>query len=247
MRAIDDVYASLPVIESISRDMARPGTELERSAAGGAGTAPVSSSRSRQAGGQPEPRDDCELLARVARGDRNAFDTLYARYHPRLARFLNRFTSNRELIDEIVNDTLFTVWCKATSFRGDGQVSTWIFGIGYRRALRTLRATKRATPPGASVPVQMVEAELTSENPAGNREQREWIERGLAQLPLSQRIAIELAYFVGLSCKEIATIVDCPVNTVKTRMFHARERLRPVLTQLAGLTTHADKHLGRAS
>jgi len=190
--------------------------------------------------GQPttraDTRDDRELLTRTARGDRTAFERLYVRYHLRLGRFLRRFTSNEAMIDEIVNDTMFTVWRKARDYRGDSRVSTWIFGIAYRRGLRALRTAARATPPGASIPADDVEAELTTCGPAGEREQREWIDRGLAQLPVAQRVVIELAYFLGLSCEEIAAVVDCPVNTVKTRMFNARSRLRPVLTRLAGST-----------
>jgi len=247
MHAINDLHMSQPVIESVSPDLLPPGTERERSAEDGVGTVPLDTVRSRPAGMQPEPDDDRELLARVARGDRMAFEALYARYRPRLTAFLHRFISSRELIDEVVNDTLFTVWCKAANFRGDSRVSTWIFGIGYRRALRALRSAKRDTPPGTLVPVEMIEAELTSENPAGACEEREWIARGLARLPAAQRIVIELAYMVGLSCQEIATIVDCPVNTVKTRMFKARERLRPVLEHLAGDAVHADARLRRTS
>jgi RNA polymerase sigma-70 factor, ECF subfamily len=187
-----------------------------------------------EGGPRSEPREDQELLARVARGDRAAFEKLYGRYHLRIGRFLYRFTANRELIDEIVNDTMFTVWRKASAFRGDSRASTWILGIAYRRALRALRSASRAAPPGTTLPAESVEAELTSDDLAGAREQREWIDRGLAELPFPQRIVIELAYFLGLSCEEIAVIVDCPVNTVKTRMFNARARLRPVLARLSG-------------
>jgi RNA polymerase sigma-70 factor (ECF subfamily) len=246
MRAFDDVYVIPPAIESIRPDMTEPAPDLERLVAVSTGM-PVELSRSRPAGLRSEPGDDRELLARVARGDRTAFTTLYAQYHPRLARFLQRLTSNSELISEIVNDTLFTVWCKAADFRGDSQVSTWILGVAYRRALLALRAAHRATPPGTSVPVEMVETELSGENQLAACEQREWIDRGLARLPLPQRIVIELAYFVGLSCEEIAVIVDSPVNTVKTRMFKARRRLRPMLEQLAGAATHADQSQSTAA
>ena len=63
---------------------------------------------------------------------------------------------------------------------------------------------------------------------------QDWVAQGLLTLPLEQRIALELAYFMGHSCEEIATITDCPVSTVKARMFHARERLRKTLPSLGG-------------
>ena len=72
-------------------------------------------------------------------GDRAAFKELYLIYHRRLARFLMRMTSRHDLIEEVINDTLWTVWLKAGDFRGDSLVSTWIVGITYRRALKALR------------------------------------------------------------------------------------------------------------
>jgi len=196
-------------------------------------------------GTRVDSRDDSELLARVARGDRAAFEKLYVRYHLRIGRFLYRFTASRELIDEIVNDTMFTVWRKAAGFRGESRASTWILGIAYRRALRALRSASRAAPPGPTVAAESIDAEIAGENPASEQEQREWIERGLAELPLAQRVVIELAYFLGLSCEEIAAIVECPVNTVKTRMFNARARLRPVLTRLSGAERETAVSTGR--
>jgi DNA-directed RNA polymerase specialized sigma24 family protein len=82
---------------------------------------------------------ELELLRQVAAGDRVAFKELYLIYHRRLARFLMRMTSRHDLIEEVINDTLWTVWLKAGDFRGDSLVSTWIVGITYRRALKALR------------------------------------------------------------------------------------------------------------
>src|SRR5262249_25136152 len=85
--------------------------------------------------------DDHELLQRVSRGDRQAFEHLYITYHSRLVRFLVRFTRNRADLEEIINDALLIVWRQAGSFRGASRVSTWIFGIAYRCALHSLRRT----------------------------------------------------------------------------------------------------------
>ncbi len=72
------------------------------------------------------------------------------------------------------------------------------------------------------------------EEPARQEELNEWLDVALQRLPLEQRTVIELAYHVGHSCEEIASIMQCPVNTVKTRMFHARRKLKTLLTTLAG-------------
>ncbi len=130
---------------------------------------------------------EVDLVARVAEGDRRAFEELYHLYHRRMARFLTRLTHRYDLAEEVINDTFWVVWRKARDFRGDSQPSTWILGIAYRKAR-----------------------------------------------PVEQRLAVELCYELGYSCQEIATIMDCPVNTVKTRLFHARAKLQKLLPQLAG-------------
>src|SRR5271163_5089060 len=85
---------------------------------------------------------DSALLTAVAAGDRRALEQLYLGYHRRLARFLSRFTSRYENVEEIINDTFMVVWQSAKDFRNASQVSTWIFGIAYRTALKSLRRQK---------------------------------------------------------------------------------------------------------
>jgi RNA polymerase sigma-70 factor, ECF subfamily len=170
---------------------------------------------------------ELELLRQVAAGDRTAFKELYLIYHRRLARFLMRMTSRHDLIEEVINDTLWTVWLKAGDFRGDSLVSTWIVGITYRRALKALRRHGAARPMLVEEVAVAPDVQLEDEN-------REWLGRALAELPLEQRMVMEFSYLMGHSCEEIAQIMQCPVNTVKTRMFHAREKLRRSLPRLAG-------------
>ena len=171
---------------------------------------------------------ELELLRQVAVGDRTAFKELYLIYHRRLARFLMRMTSRHDLIEEVINDTLWTVWLKAGDFRGDSLVSTWIVGITYRRALKALR--RHGTPR----PMLVVEDVAVAPDAQLEDENRQWLGQALAELPLEQRMVMEFSYLMGHSCEEIATIMQCPVNTVKTRMFHAREKLRRSLPRLAG-------------
>src|SRR5690606_26152313 len=169
---------------------------------------------------------ELELLRLVVARDRAAFKELYLIYHRRLARFLMRMTSRHELIEEVINDTLWTVWQKAGEFRGASRVSTWIVGIAYRRALKSLRHASSHTSLG--------DGEPASADEYSRDEERQWIERALSELPFEQRCALELCYLLGHSCEEIAEIMNCPVNTVKTHMFHAREKLRRLLPRLAG-------------
>lgn len=170
---------------------------------------------------------ELELLRLVVLGDRSAFKDLYLIYHRRLSRFLMRMTSHHELIEEIINDTMWTVWQKAADFRGASRVSTWIVGIAYRRALKAFRRTGTHA---ATAHDEIVVGDTNCSD-----DDREWIDRALSELPLEQRSVLELSYLLGHSCEEIANIMQCPVNTVKTRMFHAREKLRRSLPRLAGL------------
>ena len=172
---------------------------------------------------------DNELLVAVAAGSRKALEELYLTYHRRLARFLSRFIPRYENVEEIINDTFLAVWQSAKDFRRASQVSTWIIGIAYRTALKSLRRQKHHAAAGSldDYPEQTVD-------PTSEAEIQDWLKHGLNQLPAEQRLTLELAYSLGHSLEEIAAITECPVGTVKARMFHAREKLRLYLPSLSG-------------
>jgi len=179
---------------------------------------------------------DLALLDRIGAGDREALRELYLFYHRRLASFLQKFTRRQDLVEEVINDTLYVVWCKAGEFRGDSQPSTWIMGIAYRRALKTLR--RRGHQLFHALPIE--NEYLTAPDELGAAERGEWVARAMQQLSADQRLTLELAYGQGHSCEEIAEIMCCPANTVKTRMFHARAKMRTLLPQLAGTAESGD-------
>lgn len=179
------------------------------------------------AGRAADNERDQQLLTRVAARDREAFKQLYHIYHRRLTRFLMRLTRHHEIAEEIINDTLWIVWRKAPEFRHGSLVSTWIFGIAYRRGLKTLQ---RQPPPACDIDDESEAVADDDVQPAYERS--DWLERALAQLPVNQRAVLELSYYLGHSCEEIAQIMDCPVNTVKTRMHKARLKMKMLLRRL---------------
>jgi RNA polymerase sigma-70 factor, ECF subfamily len=184
---------------------------------------------------------EVELIARIAEGDRKAFEELYGLYHRRLARFLTRLTKRYDVAEEVINDTFYIVWRKAGDFRGDSQPSTWILGIAYRKARNAFRSSSRI------LAVENPEAPpppLTSEESLRTEELRDWLVHALVQLPVEQRLAVELCYELGYSCEEISTIMSCPVNTVKTRLFHARAKLQKLLPALGGIAPTDDGSRG---
>ena len=174
---------------------------------------------------------EVELIARVARQDRRALEELYNLYHRRLARFLTRLTRRYDLAEEIINDTFWVVWRGAGDFRGESQPSTWILGIAYRKARNAFRSAARAR---ARENLSPPSFPLTTEEPARAEELRDWLAHALNELPVEQRLAVELCYELGHSCEEISKIMGCPVNTVKTRLFHARAKLQKRLPEVSG-------------
>jgi RNA polymerase sigma-70 factor (ECF subfamily) len=180
-----------------------------------------------------------ELLERIDARDREAMREFFLLYYHRLARFLRRMTRRHELIDEMINDTLLVVWEKASNFRGDSRVSTWIMGIAYRCGLNLLRSECRAE---RRMVLPTTEDPHLQDPVAEQSELAELLERALESLSPDHRAVLELTYDLGHSCGEIAAIMECPVNTVKTRMFHALNKLRGLVQILAAPRGEAEAY-----
>lgn len=180
---------------------------------------------------QEQPLDDVLLIERVADGDRTAFRELYRTYYPRLFGYVLRMIGRPEVVEEVLDDVLMVVWRKAHRFERRSRVSTWIFGIAYRQTLRALRARGRS-PRFEELDSESVLAPDSPERDAHRRQRAERLERALRALSPEQRAVVELTYFEGLSYPEIARIAGCPVGTVKSRMFHARRKLRRLVAEL---------------
>lgn len=175
--------------------------------------------------------DERSLLDRVAGGDRTAFEQIYTLYYPRLFRFLLRYTGSLGHVEELINDVMLVVWERAPDFRGRSKVSTWILGIAYRKGLRSLERDRRR-PQHEDVDELVVASTDSPEQDLSRRRLRDRVLAALARLPAEQRAVLELTYYHGFSYPEIAEILGCPHNTVKTRMFHARRKLRTLLPEL---------------
>ncbi len=146
---------------------------------------------------------------------------LYELYLPRLGRFLYRVVQDAELIQELVNDVMLTVWQNAGAFRRESTVSTWILGIAYRKALDALRRQKRY-----STLVRQVPEPDRHDDDIGYFIAERDLNRLLVKLSLEQRAVAELSFDFGYSYPEIAEILGVPVNTVKTRMYYARRTMQ---------------------
>ena len=177
---------------------------------------------------RPAQADDVALLQRVMARDLRGFEQLYRAYRPRLKRFLEPMTTRPGIVDEVINDTMLLVWHRADAYNHQSKVSTWIFAIAYRKTLKALRRE------GVSASADDTDDEGADREPgpeqrAVRRETLAVLQDALRALSFEHRAVMNLTYFHGLGYREIADIVECPVDTVKTRMFHARRRLRAML------------------
>jgi RNA polymerase sigma factor (sigma-70 family) len=175
------------------------------------------------------PDAETRLIGLIAGRNRLAFEDFYRSYFPRLTRFLHRMTRSAPLIEEIVDDTMLVVWQKAGSFDFSCKLSTWVFAIAYRKACKALHAHDEPL----DTDMEACESDIAWQ-PEWRCEQRRLalaLDIALDALPLAQRAAFELTFYHGMGYAEIAVIQECPVNTVKTRLFHARRRLALLLSE----------------
>jgi RNA polymerase sigma-70 factor (ECF subfamily) len=171
---------------------------------------------------------DLELLEGIRAGDRLAFEQLYTFYRPRLTRFLMNLVHRPALVEEVLNDTMMVVWEWPHSFHGASKFSTWLFAIAYRKVMKGLRRQDEAVEDKQQD--QRVSDALSPEDEAGHQRLNRLLMEALEQLSPAHRAVVDLTYFHDLGYQEIAHVLDCPVDTVKTRMFYARRHLRRCLS-----------------
>jgi RNA polymerase sigma-70 factor (ECF subfamily) len=170
------------------------------------------------------------LIVRICNADVGALEKLYHNYYPRLLRFIGRTSRREDLNEEIINDVMYTVWEKAATYNHQCKLSTWIFGIAYNKVRQALRDNGYSNEDSLN-DLESDGALFGVDDPGIKQlETREWLDSILKVLSPDHRAVIELTYFEGLHYSEIALLMDCPENTVKTRMHHARKILAAHLT-----------------
>lgn len=176
--------------------------------------------------------DDLALLRKISEEQSKlALEELYDRYRHSLGSFIRRKVYQDKLVDEIYNDVMLTVWQKAASFRAESKVSTWIFGIAHRICLSQSRKEMKHTQNMTDIEFDTLQAK-----PNEGESEADIVDHlriATSKLKENHRTVIELTYFHGHTLAEISEIVRCPVNTIKTRLFHARRSLKDSLTKYA--------------
>jgi len=176
---------------------------------------------------------DTLLLKQIAAGDRAAFTELYTSYQPRLIKFCSRILKNDvALAADIADEAMIEVWKSAASFSGKSQPSTWIHSIARFRLIGFLRKNKELLQDESSEWLNYEDDALLPDEEMMVDERDELLITNLGKLSDKHREVIELVYFRELSIKEIAAMLDISENTVKTRMFYARNHLKSILKNL---------------
>ena len=172
------------------------------------------------------PPSDATLLVGVAEHDIGAFRALYERHAGWLALRLARRCNDRELVADAVQDTFVAIWQKPRSFRGDGDVAAWLWGIAIRRLVSRLRRrTDVAAAFGSVEPAPAAEDEVLLSVEYGD------LGAALARLSPEMRAVIQAVVLDGLSTREAAQLLNVPVSSVKTRLFRAKAHLRATLAE----------------
>lgn len=184
---------------------------------------------------------DQELVERVQRGDKNAFNLLVTKYQHKVGNLVSRYVKNHSDVPDIVQEAFIKAYRALPNFRGDSAFYTWLYRIAVNCAKNHMVASGRK-PPGTDVEIEDAEiydnGDALRENASPEKlmltnEIKKVIFNTIEQLPEDLRVAINLRELEGLSYEEIAEIMACPVGTVRSRIFRARDaidkKIRPLL------------------
>ena len=169
---------------------------------------------------------ECKLLKEIEKGDAQAFEQLYEATNKRVFQYLCRFTNDRHLAEDLTMDTYAEVWKSAGRFRGHSKVTTWMIGIARNMAMNEFRKN-------GTIKIQELDEDITDPpeqfHACAGKETTQILAEALTRLPISHREILDLVFLQGMNYEDISKIIDIPLNTVKTRVFYAKEKLRNAL------------------
>jgi len=176
---------------------------------------------------------DQQLVARVQKGDSRAFDLLVLKYQHRIFGLISRYVHDADEVQDVAQEAFIKAYRALPKFRGDSAFYTWLYRIAINTAKNYLVSRSRR-PPGSDVEIEDAEYYAsggalheieTPESALFGAELKQVVERAIKNLPEDLRTAVTLREFDGLSYEDIADIMDCPVGTVRSRIFRAREAI----------------------
>jgi RNA polymerase sigma-70 factor (ECF subfamily) len=175
-----------------------------------------------------------ELLVRIGREDQAAFRQLYKAFSRSVYAYVLNMLNNHAHAEEVVADTLYEVWRHPQRFRGESKFSTWLIGIARRKALMVYRARR---PDELHSDLDDIAEITAAETPDGYaelaaRQRRDGVQHCMGKLSDEHRECLHLVFYEGMGLAEVAQVQDCPEGTVKTRLFHARQKIKKCLQGL---------------
>ncbi|MGE0715071.1 MAG: sigma-70 family RNA polymerase sigma factor [Alphaproteobacteria bacterium] len=172
--------------------------------------------------------EDDLLMRRIAEGDRVAMQQAYNRFHRPVVAYLARLVRDHAVAEELASEVLVGVWRQAARYEGRSSLETWVFGIAHHKAVSWLRK-RRDEGMAEGAAEALVDERPDPEANAGDRSMAGLMARLIARLPAEQQAALQLTYYQEMPLEEVAEAMGCPVNTVKTRMYYARQHLKKML------------------
>ncbi|MDF1818478.1 MAG: RNA polymerase sigma factor RpoE [Immundisolibacteraceae bacterium] len=184
---------------------------------------------------------DVELVRRVQQGDKGAFDLLVRKYQQRVGKLVSRFIADRSEVEDVTQEAFIKAYRALPNFRGDSAFYTWLYRIATNTAKNYLVAAGRRPPrsdvditTGATEQGFELEGDQSPEGEMASEEIHRVIRQALEQMPEELRLALTMCEFDGFSYDEIAEVMECPIGTVRSRIFRARQsldkKLRPLIS-----------------
>ena len=187
-------------------------------------------------------QSDIDLVKRVQKGDKKAFDPLVIKYQQRIANLISRFIRDPDEVLDVTQEAFIKAYRALPNFRGDSQFYTWLYRVAINTAKNHLATLSRRPPQGdieAEIAEQMdmgtrLKEQETPERLAEEADLKAVIMEAVDQLPEELKTALTLREIDGLSYDEIAEAMDCPIGTVRSRIFRAREAVDKAIKPLMG-------------
>jgi RNA polymerase sigma-70 factor (ECF subfamily) len=181
------------------------------------------------AGAEPEAEPELTLFARLAQGEPGAVDEAYRLHHASLRGFANRFLGDASAAEDLVHDVFVILPTAMRRFRGDSSLRTFLIGIAVKRAYKHMRSASRRRAAMERLADQPIAPMVQPDTAVAEAELAEVLYRALDRLPRDQRTAFVLCEIDQMTAAEAAAVVGAPEATVRTRLFHARKKLRDML------------------